>query len=197
MALLAAGGMGLSVWIALRWGPAWQTTFGEWFHPGWWNRAIFDSFSPAWLAAVLFSIPLAVLLALAFRPAIEIHQTCLKAGAREIPWDQIRRVDRTGWQVPLAVYLTLENHARVLIVHAGDAASCSTLLRYIRRHARRALLDGVPYRQFWGEPPAPEWKRLEPPRYQLVRPEEEEEVERMFQRLKSVGHLDQRGSDEK
>jgi hypothetical protein len=38
---------------------------------------------------------------------------------------------------------------------------------------------------------------LPPPRYPVLPPEEEEEVERMFQRLKSVGHFDQRSSDDK
>jgi hypothetical protein len=32
-------------------------------------------------------------------------------------------------------------------------------------------------------------------RYPLLLPEEEEEIERMFQRLKTVGHLEQRSDD--
>jgi hypothetical protein len=35
-----------------------------------------------------------------------------------------------------------------------------------------------------------------PPRYPLLRPEDEDEVEKMFQKLKSVGRIDGR-SDEK
>ena len=58
--------------------------------------------------------------------------------------------------------------------------------------------DGVPYRQFWGEATvgAVAKKQLPPPRYPLLLPDDEAEVERMFQRLKSVGHLDQKTSSE-
>jgi hypothetical protein len=40
-------------------------------------------------------------------------------------------------------------------------------------------------------------RQLPSPRYQLLRPEDEAEVERLFQRLKTVGHLDPKASDEK
>jgi hypothetical protein len=95
------------------------------------------------------------------------------------------------------VYLTLSDSERLLIVYPGDFDSSAALLRHLRRYSRLALLDGVPHRQFWGEPSGVERTQLPPPRYPVLRPEDEEEVERMFQRLKSVGHLDPRGSDEK
>ena len=132
------------------------------------------------------------MLLLAFRPAIEIHDSHLRIGRRQIPWNQIRRLDQTGWNVPLLVYLTLEDDCRVALLHPGDLDSSASLLRHLRRSAREALLDGVPYRQFWGEPPASVPPRVAPLRYPLLRPEDEAEVERMFQRLKSVGHLEQR-----
>ena len=91
--------------------------------------------------------------------------------------------------------LSKEDQRRVLLLYAGDLDSAASLLRHLRRYSREALLDGIPYRQFWGESDAP--KQLPPPRYPLLRPEDEDEVERMFQRLKSVGRLDPRGSDEK
>src|SRR5579863_4407067 len=142
---------------------------------------------------------------MALRPAIEIHETHLRIGRRDIPWSQIRRLDQTGWNVPLAVFLTLPNESRILLLYPGDFDSSASLLRHLRRHARQALLDGVPYRQFWGEPPlseiasakhpssakmptvTPAQTQMAPPRYPLLRPEDEEEVERMFQRLKTVG----------
>lgn len=34
------------------------------------------------------------------------------------------------------------------------------------------------------------------PKYRIVRPEEEEEIERMLQRLKTVGNIDSKSSDE-
>ena len=39
-------------------------------------------------------------------------------------------------------------------------------------------------------------KTVPAPRYPLLLPEDEAEVERMFQRLKSVGHFDQKTSPE-
>jgi hypothetical protein len=56
--------------------------------------------------------------------------------------------------------------------------------------SRFFLGDGIPYRQFWGE--SADGKQIPPPRYPLLRPEDEDEVERMFQRLKSVGRLDEK-----
>jgi hypothetical protein len=160
------------------------------------GAAFTPPFSPAWIAAVLFAIPAVALFLLAFRPAIEIHETHLRIGRRQIPWAEIRRLDQSGWNVPLLVYLTLGGERRVLLIHPGDFDSSASLLRHLRRNSREALLNGVPYRQFWGGPPSAAPAQIAPPRYPLLRPEDEEEVERMFQRLKSVGHLERRDADE-
>lgn len=150
---------------------------------------------PASIFAAIVALLGTCLLLLALRPSIEIHESHLMIGRRAIPWSDIRRLDQTGWSAPLAVYLTLaaENGAedRVLLVHSGDPDSTGALLRNLRRYARHALLDGIPYAQFWGETQAPA-RQLPPPRYPLLRPEDEDEIERMFQRLKTVGRLDHR-----
>jgi hypothetical protein len=180
MAMLALGGTLLSTFIALKW-------------------------APAWIAAGLFSITTIGLLALALRPAIEIYDAFLAVGDTQIPWTEIRRIDQTGWNAPLAVYLTLADESRMLILHTGDIDSSTALLRHLRKYSREALLDGIPYKQFWGEsvpaqlpaakvePP----KQLPPARFHVLRPEDEDEVERMFQQLKAVGRIgEQRSSDE-
>ena len=177
MALFAIGGGALAASTAIR------------FNPG--------VFSPAWIAAGFFLLTAACLIAAALRPAIEIHETHLAIGRRIIPWNQIRRVDQTAWTAPLAVSLTLSNERRELVIYPGDPDACAGLLRHLRRFSREALIDGVPYREFWGETATAEPKQLPPPRYPLLRPEDEDEVERMFQRLKSVGRIDQRNSDDK
>lgn len=182
-ALLAICGTVFSAWTALRW-------------------------PSTWIAAGLFGATSAVLVALLWQPRIEIHETHLQLGRRIILWQEIRRVDQTGWIAPLAVILTLSNDRRVFLLYAGDLDLSTSLLRHLRRYSRNALLDGIPYRQAWGEPGGkPELERrsearqiIEPgplnqtPTVQrpLLRPEEEEEIEKMFQRLKSVGRLDQR-----
>jgi hypothetical protein len=175
--------------------------------------------SPCWIAAALFGLTATALSVLTLRPPIEIHETYLAIGRLEIPWDEIERVDQTGWNAPLAVYLTLRAGHRIMLLYPGDAESSRELLIRIRRGARNALIDGIPFSQFWGSSPFqiesspdPDTEREvstepakrsqdshagAPTRYPLLRAEDEEEVERLFQRLKSVGHLESKNSDEK
>jgi len=151
-----------------------------------------------WIATVLFSLSAAVVLFMATRPAIEIYESHLKVGQNSIPWRNIRRLDRSA-NVPLMVRLTLSDKERIFVVYPSDPNSSAALLRSLRRHSREALIDGVPYRQFWGEAALAAQqssKQLAPPHYPLLLPDDEAEVERMFQRLKSVGHLDQKTSSE-
>lgn len=147
--------------------------------------------TPAAAAFVIFLLSSGILVFLALRPPIEIRETHLLVGNRAIPWSDIRRVDRTGWLSPLIVHLTLFDDSRLTIVYPGDLDRAHSLLRQLRRHAREALIDGVPHRQFWGDalPPGTD-RRLPSPRYRLLRPEDEEEVERLYQRLRTVRRLD-------
>jgi hypothetical protein len=158
------------------------------------------TWTPAYLAATLFLVSAGLLLYLALRPPIEIHDTHLRIGRRNVRWGDIRRLDRTGWLSPLIVHVTLFDNHRLLLVYPGDLDSANSLLRHLRRHAREALIDGIPHRQFWGEAlqAAPERPQLPAPRVRLLRPEDEAEVERLYQRLKTVRHLDPDNSpDEK
>lgn len=155
---------------------------------------------PAFIPAGLFLLTAGLLFFLAFRPAIEIHEGYVSIGARIIPWMDIRRLDRTGWISPLLLRVTLYDDSRFLLIYPGDLDSCNSLLRNLRRLSRDALIDGIPYRQYWGEvlAPASERKQAPLPRYRILRPEDEAEVERLYQRLKAVGNLDQKNStDEK
>ena len=153
---------------------------------------------PSWIAAGLFTASAIGLAMIAIRPVVEIHEGHLLIGRRSIPWDEIRRVDQTGWHSPLALHLTLLSGERLLLLYPGDYDACGSLLRHVRRFSRRALLDGVPYRQYWGEPPAPVKATHETvQKYPVLPREEEEEIERMLQRLRTVGHIDSRSSDEK
>jgi len=112
----------------------------------------------------------------------------------------IRRLDRKPWNPPLVVRVTLFDDSRLMLVYPGDVDACNSLLRHLRRYSRDALIDGIPYRQYWGEVLASggERKQAPSPRYRILRPEDEAEVERLYQRLKTVGNLDQKNStDEK
>jgi hypothetical protein len=154
------------------------------------------TFLPAFIPAGLFLATAVFLFAMAFRPPIEIHEGYLAIGKRVIPWMDIRRLDRTCWMSPLVVRMALFDDTRVRLIYPGELDSCNSLLRHLRRFSRDALIDGIPYRQYWGEvlAPAGEYKQAPPPRYRILRPEDEAEVERLYQRLKSVGHLDQKNS---
>lgn len=164
--------------------------FSAWVAMGW---------SPAWIATVLFVISAAILVILALQPAVEVYEHHLALGKRIIPWGDIRRLDRTSWISPLVVQLTLSGDRRVTLIYPGDIDAGKSLLRHLRRCARNALIDGIPYKQFWGEalPSGQERRQLPSPRYQLLRPEDEAEVERMLHQLRTVGHLDPKSSDEK
>ncbi len=149
-----------------------------------------------WIAAGLFFFTAALMLALGFVPAVEVHETHLAIGKRIIPWDDIRRLDRTGFISPLVMNITLDKNRRVLLIYPGGLEASNMLMRHLRRMAREALIDGIPYRQFWGEAITQnQERRMASPKYQLLLPEDEAEVERLFQRLKTVGHLDR--SEEK
>ena len=169
---------------------------------------------PSLIPAALLLLTGAALLYLASRPPIEIHEHWLRIGGNMISWKEIRRLDTTRWTNPLLVYLTMLDGQRIQIIYPGDAKAVDSLGRYLRRNARESLIDGVPYRQFWGEilPALPASRERHPspasgqqqkqqqqphaPRYRVVRPEEEEEIERMLQRLKTVGNLDSKSLDE-
>ena len=185
LALAALAGGAFSVWTGMRWDHA------VWPGPAWLAR-VWTALP--WIAAVGFGITAAAILALVFRPAIEIHETHLQIGRRSVPWNAIRRLDQTGWNVPLVLQLTVDHSDTLLLIYPGDLDSSGSLLRHLRRYSRQALLDGVPYREYWGEHPAqaasPGVLKQLPPHYPLLRPEDEEEVKRLFQRLKTAGRLD-------
>ena len=164
--------------------------FSGWYAQEW---------TPATIPAALFLVSAGLLLVLATRPPVEIHEHYLGVGKRAIRWGDIQRVDRTGWISPLVVRLTLPDEECMWLIYPGDLDSSNSLLRHLRRCSTSALIDGIPHWQFWGEaiPASSERSRIIGPRYRILREEDEAEVERLYQRLKTVGNLDTSGSDEK
>lgn len=153
------------------------------------------SWAPAFCPAVLFLLTASALLALAFRPAIKVGEAHLEVGKRIIPWQDVRRVDRTGWISPLVVKLTMFDDEVVTLIYPGEVDCCKHLLRALRQMATSATIDGVPYRQYWGELlGVTEARQMAAPRYRVLRPEDEDEVERLYFLLKTVGHIDPRNS---
>jgi hypothetical protein len=193
LALLSLGCAFATGWLALRW-------------------------PMAAIGAAGFLVPAILSGALALRPPIEIYETHLVIGRVAIAWRDILRVDQALWQTqwhlrlraPLVVSLTLERDVQMLVIFSGSAEAGRSVLRHLRRYSHKAVLDGIPHRRYWGEANA---DRLALPahgshgagrtapvstvvspassdRAPLLLPEDEAEVERLFQKLKSAGRLD-------
>ena len=91
--IVAVGLAGFSAWLGLDW-------------------------MPAFIPSALFLLTAIVLLAMAFQPAIEIHEGYLAVGKRIVPWMDIRRLDRLGnWLSPLIVRITLFDDSRMILVY--------------------------------------------------------------------------------
>lgn len=154
------------------------------------------SYPLAFIPAAVFVLWAIVLYYLWTRPAIEIRESGFSIGGEAFYWHQVARLDSTAWTSPLVLYITLRNNRRIRLVYPGNIESSSRLLRQMRRMAREAVIDGLPYHEYWGDvvvaraDPA----KLKPPKTPLLCPEDEEEVLRLYQRLKSVGHLDKKTS---
>ena len=153
------------------------------------------SWPVAFIPAGVFAGWAIILYYFATRPTIEIREPGFSIGAETFYWPDVARLDSTG-SSPLVLNLTLRNGRRMRIIYPGNAESASRLLRQMRRMARDAVIDGLPYHEYWGDVAAAraEPQKLIPPKYQLLRAEDEEEVDRLFQRLKAVGHLDSKTS---
>ena len=80
----------------------------------------------AWISVGLALATAIFVFLLAACPKIEIYESQLKVGRRNIPWIQIRRLDRISL-VPLIVRLTLVEGKRVFVVHAGDPENSNSL----------------------------------------------------------------------
>jgi hypothetical protein len=154
---------------------------------------------PALVPAFLLLLSSALLAFLAARPSIIIRDNSWSVGDRSFLWSEVERLDSTGWASPLILKVTLRHNRVVHLVYPGEPEMTGRLLRQMRRLARGARIEGLPYRQYWGEAPisATEDGPATPPRYKLLRPEDEAEVERLYQQLKSAGKLDHQTSEER
>ena len=102
--------------------------------------------APWFIASFLFFSSAALLIFLVFQPPIEVYEHHLAIGKKIIPWSEILRLDRTSWVSPLIVKLTLTGDRRVTLPYPGDIDAGKSLLRHLRRCAREALIDGIPYK---------------------------------------------------
>ena len=150
-------------------------------------------FWPVALApAVIFLAAAAGLVYLGMRPPVMTDEAGLRIGPEKIPWEAIASVESTSWNSPLVLKIALRDGRKRLLVYPGDVISAERLLREIRRSARAARIDGIPYAEYWEEttPRRANIDSLPSPRYRLLRAEDEADVERLYRRLRSAGQID-------
>jgi|SoiMethySBSTD1v2_1073268.scaffolds.fasta_scaffold357378_2 hypothetical protein len=125
---------------------------------------------------------------LALRPTIELGARTIIVGDKEFLWSEIGRIERTGWVSPLVVRLIFKDGGRLVLIYPGALEGSRRLAdELMRRLSRSRETAAQPAR-------ALAHVSRDSDRRPLLTAEDEADVERLFQRLKSVGHLE---SDEK
>jgi hypothetical protein len=159
----------------------------------------------AFIPALLCATTAAAIFWLAARPPIRLGETQFNVGERAIAWREIREINRSrfnnGYFVsPLILHLRLTNSRYKFLIYPGEPERAERLLRGLRKSSHLASFDGVPYRDWmWTDPQNEDERPALPPAaaappVHLFSREDEEEIERLYQKLKTVGRLDARSS---
>jgi hypothetical protein len=147
----------------------------------------------AFIPAVLCILTATGLFWLASRPVISVGETQFTIGERAIAWREVREINRSRFLSPLVLQLKLTNSRAKVLVYPGEPSRIELLLAQLRKRSHLATFDGVPFREYW------HWTNLEEqqaeappatPPAQLFSTEDEAEIERLFQTLRSGGRLD-------
>jgi len=147
----------------------------------------------AFIPGVLCATTAAVLFWLAARPAIRIGETQFNVGERAIAWREVREINSSRFVSPLILKIKLTNSRHKVLIFPGEPERIARLMFQLRKNSQLATFDGVAYRDYWiwssltglrSESPV-----LEQP-VRMLSTEDEEEIERMYQKLKTVGRLD-------
>jgi hypothetical protein len=164
--------------------------------------------SPVFLLLGLFcAIAALLLLWLSARPPIQVGDTQFNIGERAIAWREVKEVNRVRLLSPLILLIKLTNSRKRILIYPGDVSRVEQLVHLLRKNSHLATFDGVAYRDYWtwssmaglhgqkqlGAAPAGQKQiqksSLDQPMRMLTL-EEEDEIERMYQKLKAVGSLD-------
>jgi hypothetical protein len=152
----------------------------------------------AFIPAFLCAITAAGLCWLSTRPAIRVGETQFNIGDRAIAWREVREINSSRFVSPLILQLKLTNCRRKTLIFPGEPERIARLMYQLRRNSHLALFDGVAYRDYWTWTTLTalhgENQTMEQP-VRMLSSEDEDEIERMYQKLKTVGRLDSRGSD--
>jgi hypothetical protein len=151
----------------------------------------------AFIPAFLCAATAALLFWLAARPRITVGENQFTIGERAIAWREVKEINSSRFVSPLLLDIKLTNNRRKRLIFPGEPEQIGKLMYQLRRHSHMATFDGVAYRDYWtwsslgsnklaGTGPAAD----QPVR--MISQDDEEEIERLYQRLKTVGHLDGR-----
>ncbi len=147
----------------------------------------------AFVPAGLLLLSSALSLFLATRPPIILRERSCTAGQTSFLWPQVQRFQSRPLGSLLFLGFTLRSGQTCRLIYPGEPENSARLVRQIRRLVRAAHRQPA----WTDENPVVEPEVTgERPRYRVVRPEDEAEIERLYQRLKSAGHLDHQTSSE-
>jgi hypothetical protein len=152
----------------------------------------------AFIPGFLCAITAATLFWLAARPAVRIGETQFNIGERAIAWREVREINSSRFVSPLILRIKLTNSRRKTLIYPGEPERIARLMFQLRKNSHLATFDGVAHRDYWtwtslaglgGDNPT-----LDQP-VRMLSQDDEDEVERMYQKLKTVGRLDSRSTD--
>lgn len=148
----------------------------------------------AFIPGALCGVTAAGLFWLASRPPVQTGDTQFNIGERAIAWCEVREINSSRFVSPLVLRLKLTNSRRRWLVFPGEPEQIAKLMYQLKKGSYLAKFDGVAYRDYWtciSLEASPEGPIAEQP-VRMLSADEEDEIESMYQKLKSVGHLDSR-----
>jgi len=149
----------------------------------------------AYIPAFLCALTAAVLFWLAARPPIRIGDTQFNIGERSVAWREVREINSSRFLSPLILKIRLTNARHATLVYPGEPESIEQLLFQLRKNSHLASFDGVAHRDYWTwlslNGSQTENPVLDQP-VRMLSQDEEDEIERLYQKLKTVGRLDSR-----
>lgn len=146
----------------------------------------------AFIPASLLFLTGVALAWLASRPTVRVSATQFNIGQRAIAWREVREIN-SKLNSPLVLNLKLTNARRKVLIYPGEPERIARLMYQLRRHSYLATFDGVAYRDYWLWSSLTESDNQEhglgtPVR--MLSTEDEQEIERIFQKLKAVDRSD-------
>ncbi len=150
----------------------------------------------AFIPGFLCAVTAAALCWLAHRPAVRVSETQFNIGERAVAWREVREINSSRFLSPLILKIKLTNSRHAMLIYPGEPERIEQLLFQLRRSSHLATFDGVAHRDYWT------WQSMNGARSEnpvleqpvrMLSADDESEIERLYQKLKTVGRLDSRG----